>query len=155
MSTRYSLRLLKKSIDKATVLVFDLDDTLYLHKVCEASEDYHREIKQYLRTLKLNNKTLCIASHHSNPTVLLEKINIKNLFEHIIFEKKKLNGYINNISEYTNKKDMILEIMQKTNCRKEDIIFFDDNIFNILQVESMNVRCVLVGDTGIEIDRLR
>jgi HAD superfamily phosphatase (TIGR01681 family) len=153
MAKRFSWRLLKKQIDKAQVLVFDLDDTLYLHNGCY--DDYHNDIKDFLEELSKRNKVLCIATHNGAPNKLLERIKIKHLFEYIIFETKDLNPYLNSVLDYTNKKDMIREIMEKTKCGIKDIIFFDDNIYNIVQVESLNVRCVFVPDKGLDLMLLR
>ena len=39
---------------------------------------------------------------------------------------------------------MILEIIKKTGCRKSQVVFFDDSYYNILQVQSINIKSVKV-----------
>jgi len=152
MSRRFSWRVLKKEIHQASVLVFDLDDTLYLHN--GHNDSYHNKMKEYLEQLSKCRKILCVATHNGNPEILLDKMNIKHLFEYIVFETKSLNSYLHSIRDYTNKKDMISEIIQKTKCRIKDIVFFDDNLYNIIEVESMNVKCVFVPKTGLALNLL-
>ena len=69
------------------------------------------------------------------------------LFNGIIKETKDVHHMINSISEYTSKKDMILEILQSNIfSTKDDIIFFDDHIYNIKEVESLNVKSIYVDE---------
>ena len=129
------------------IFVFDLDNTIILKKVdILYASDYKSKIIKFLSLLKNKGKFIYIASHNREPDEVLYCHNIPlYLFDGIIGERKILSKHINKIEEYTNKKDMILEILSKhKNLSKEDLVFFDDIEYNIQQVESINVRSILV-----------
>jgi HAD superfamily phosphatase (TIGR01681 family) len=129
------------------VFVFDLDNTLYLHKVDSVySTNYHKDVKEFLENLKTKNKILCIATHNKLPNYYLNKIGILHLFDHIIYEKRDVNPYLNSIDEYTGKDEMIQEIIDKTKCKKEEIIFYDDADYNIKKVENFGVKSIKIDD---------
>jgi HAD superfamily phosphatase (TIGR01681 family) len=138
------------------VFVFDLDDTLYLHRV-EVSYrlEYTQKIKEFLQSLKEKGKILCLATHNKSPYSYLHRMEIYDLFHEIIYEKKNVNSYSNSIYEYTNKKDMILEILDKTKMSNEDVIFFDDVDYNIDEVKSLGIETVIVSPkTGIVLEKI-
>jgi HAD superfamily phosphatase (TIGR01681 family) len=133
--------------DTYKVFVFDLDNTLYLHNVNSFYSDrYHKDVKTFLEKLKTKNKILCIATHNKNPNNYLDKMEISHLFDHIIYEKRNVNPYENSIQEYTGKDEMIQEIIDKTKCKKEEIIFYDDADYNINKVENFGVKSIKVND---------
>lgn len=136
------------------IFVFDLDNTLYLHNVDTIYSDrYHKDVKVFLQNLKNKNKILCIATHNKNPNNYLDKIEISHLFDYIIYEKKNVHPYLNSIHEYTGKDEMIQEIIDKTKCKKEEIIFYDDADYNIKKVENFGVKSVKIDDNiGIVFD---
>ncbi len=131
------------------VYVFDLDNTLFLHNNEEKyTEQYHQKVKNYLLNLKRDNKKICLATHNKHPRYYIEKLGLDyNFFDVIVYELKDVNPLINSIQEYTSKKDMILEIIKKTGCRKSQVLFFDDSYYNIRQVQSINVKSVKVSPT--------
>lgn len=136
-----------KQLKDYKIFVFDLDNTLYLYNVDNIyTEEYHKKVKNFLIYLKDNNKLLYIATHNLYPVDYLNQINIPQLlFNGIIKETKNVHPMRNSISDYTSKKDMILEILDKnSNLTKDDIIFFDDNQYNIDQVKSIGVKCIYV-----------
>jgi HAD superfamily phosphatase (TIGR01681 family) len=139
-----------KELKNYKIFVFDLDHTLYLHKVHEFDvyyKTYHDKVKNLLTYLKDNNKLLYIATHNTSPDYYLNKINIKELFDDIIMETKDLCHKKNSIKEYTSKKDMILEILEKNiQYTLEDVLFFDDHPYNIKQVNSIGVKCIYVDE---------
>jgi HAD superfamily phosphatase (TIGR01681 family) len=136
-----------KQLDAYKVFVFDLDNTLYLHNVNSFYSDrYHKDVKTFLEKLKTKNKILCIATHNKNPKYYLDKIEISDLFDHIIYEKKDVNPYCNSIHEYTGKDEMIQEIIDKTKCKKEEIIFYDDADYNIKKVENFGIKSIKIDD---------
>ena len=99
----------------------------------------------FLVYLKDNDKRLYIATHNFGPSRWLHRIDIAPLFNGIIKETKNVNPYINHINEYTSKKDMILEILDKNSeFTTDDVIFFDDHEYNIKEVESINVKSIRV-----------
>ena len=61
-----------KQLKDYKIFVFDLDNTLYLHKVIE-SENYHKKLKNFLVYLKDQDKKLYIATHNFFPKNLLDK----------------------------------------------------------------------------------
>lgn len=146
LRTRTKTPTTKKMSSNFKVYVFDLDDTLYLHtnKDIEYKNEYHIKVKKYLEKLKKRNKILCLATHNSNPMTYLKRIGIEDMFDEIVYELKDLNAHVNEISEYTSKKEMITEIMKKTGYKKNKIIFFDDSDYNIDQVNSIGVKSIKV-----------
>lgn len=127
------------------IFVFDLDYTLYLHSPDKYSEEYHVKVKNFLLYLKDNNKLLYVATHNKAPEYYLDKMNITTLFNGIIKETKNVSPCRNNIDEYTSKKDMIIEILNDNkNMNLDDVIFFDDHIYNIQQVNSIGVKSIFV-----------
>ena len=136
-----------KQLKDYKIFVFDLDDTLYLHNVDKNYvEIYHKKVKNFLVYLKDNDKRLYIATHNFGPSSLLNRMDIPPLlFNGIIKETKNVNPYINHINEYTSKKDMILEILDKNpEFTTDDVVFFDDHEYNIKEVESINVKSIRV-----------
>jgi len=145
---------LTKNKDKFKVYVFDLDDTLYLHrnKDIQYKTEYHIKVKKYLVELKNRNKILCLATHNSNPIEYLKRIGIEDMFDEIVYELKDLRASMNTIDEYTSKREMITDIMKKTGYKKNKIIFFDDSDYNINQVQSMGVKSIKVSNiTGLNL----
>lgn len=138
------------------VFVFDLDNTLYMHSCNRIHREiYHEQVKIFLQNLKNLGKILCIATHNTGPFYYLENLKIKELFHHIILEKKPLHSDFNTIDQYTGKDEMINELIGKIGCTKEEIIFFDDSLYNIKKVESIGIKSILVSDqTGIEFTKL-
>lgn len=147
-----------KQLKDYKIFVFDLDNTLFLHKVDQIySEKYHRKVGNFLNYLKDSDKLLYIATHNFNPDNYLNRINIQPLlFDGIIKETKNVHPMLNHITEYTSKKDMILEILDKhKDLTKDDVVFFDDHMFNIKEVESINVKCVYVNESkGIDFSEI-
>lgn len=145
------------SIEDYKVFVFDLDDTLYLHRVdVEYREEYTIKIREFLNLLKDNGKIICLATHNKSPYHYLYKMDIYDVFHEIIYETKDVNPNKNSILEYTNKKDMIQEILEKTNVTNEDVVFFDDHSYNIDEVKSLGIESVYVSPkTGIIIENIK
>jgi HAD superfamily phosphatase (TIGR01681 family) len=146
-----------KQLKDYKIFVFDLDNTLYLHNVDEDyAEMYHKKVKNFLMYLKDSDKLLYIATHNFNPGNYLSKIDILQLFDGIIKETKDVHPWLNSIIEYTSKKDMVLEILNKHNdLKKEDVVFFDDHNYNIKEVESINVKSIYVDNNkGIDFNEI-
>lgn len=146
-----------KQLKDYKIFVFDLDNTLYLHKVDQNyAKIYHKKVKNLLVYLKDNDKILYIATHNFNPDNYLNRINISpSLFNGIIKETKDVHPMLNSINDYTSKKDMILEIVEQTCLTTDDIVFFDDHNFNIKEVEKVNVKSVYVDDLkGIDFSEI-
>lgn len=138
-----------KQLKDYKIFVFDLDETLFLSKVnLKYAEDYHKKIKVFLSYLKTNDKLLYIATHNSFPNGALNFLGINSILDGVIKESRDVNPVANDIEDYTNKKDMILEILDNhKNLSTEDVVFFDDNVYNIKKVENINVKCVYVDNT--------
>lgn len=136
-----------KQLKDYKIFVFDLDETLYLHNVNQDYKNiYHKKVKNFLVYLKDNDKRLYIATHNFGPSSWLHRMDISPLlFNGIIKETKNVNPYKNHINEYTSKKDMILEILDKNSeFTTDDVVFFDDHEYNIKEVESINVKSIYV-----------
>lgn len=144
------------SIHDYKVFVFDLDDTLYLHNVeYSYREEYTQKIRDFLQHLKDNGKIVCLATHNKSPYYYLSRMDIYNLFHEIIYEKKDVNPKYNSIYEYTNKKYMVQEIIDKTNVSTQDVIFFDDVYYNINEVKSLGIESIRVSPTtGIVLEKI-
>lgn len=147
-----------KQLKDYKIFVFDLDNTLYLHHIDQNyAEKYHKKVVKFLNYLKDSDKLLYIVTHNFNPVKYLKKIYILPLlFDGIIKETKNVHPSFNNISEYTSKKDMILEILDKhKDLTKDDVIFFDDHTFNIKEVEKLNVKSIYVNQSkGIDFSEI-
>jgi HAD superfamily phosphatase (TIGR01681 family) len=147
-----------KQLKDYKIFVFDLDNTLFLHNVDQTTgEKYHKKVKSFLNYLKDSDKLLYIATHNFYPSNYLNRIDIPPLlFNGIIKETKDVHPSFNNISEYTSKKDMILEILDKhKDLTKDDVIFFDDHTFNIKEVEKLNVKSIYVNQSkGIDFSEI-
>ena len=142
--------------DNYKIFVFDLDSTLFLYGNNSIYNDlYHKHIKVFLHKLKNRNKIICLATHNKKPFFILNSMEIKDVFDKIIYEKKNVNSIDNTIYEYTNKKDMLDEIMKEYNTEAKDIIFFDDHHYNISQVESLGIKSIHVSSIlGIDFDNI-
>lgn len=135
-----------KNIKDYKIFVFDLDYTLYLHVHNDYTNDYHIKVKNLLAYLKDNNKHLYIATHHSSPNDLIEELKITELMNCVIKETKDFN-YCYSIEDYTSKKSMIVEILNRTENKDyttDDVVFFDDNPYNINEVNECGVKSILV-----------
>jgi HAD superfamily phosphatase (TIGR01681 family) len=145
------------SIHDYKVFVFDLDNTLYLHSVDYSyRQEYTQKIKDFLQQLKDNGKILCLATHNKSPYNYLSRMDIYDLFHEIIYEKKDVNPWDNSIYEYTNKKYMIQEIIDKTNVSTQEVIFFDDVYYNVDEVKSLGIESIRVSPkTGIILEKIR
>jgi hypothetical protein len=72
------------------------------------------------------------------------------------YEKKNVHPWINSISEYTNKAEMIHEIVKDEGCGIDDVVFFDDADYNVMNVRKIGVRSVLIDEKkGVEFGQLR
>jgi len=146
----------RKEYQDYKVFVFDLDDTIYLHGL-KSENDFHKNVRRNLEKLKNNNKKLYVATHNKDPFWYLRRLNILDLFEKVIYEQKDVSPWINSITEYTSKADMINEILADLDptCSLDDIVFFDDNDYNIKDVSTIGVRSVLVDKvTGVVFDEI-
>lgn len=131
------------------VYVFDLDDTLYMHRM-KKSWVYHAKVKTELKKLKEKGKKLAMATHRSHPEELLDLLGIKNLFDVVISEKKPVHNLTHTIEEYTLKSEMMRDIMKILKCKKKHMLFFDDSSYNIKKVRDFKVKSILVSDLGID-----
>lgn len=130
-------------VDNYKVFVFDLDDTLYLHKVnINYKEKYDEKVRAFLKELKAKNKILCILTHNRRPMMYLKSMKIDKFFDKIVFETKDI--FDKCITNYTPKNEMISIIIKEFKCNLNEIIFFDDNDYNIKQIESMGIESVKV-----------
>lgn len=138
-----------KQLKDYKIFVFDLDETLFLSKVnLKYAEDYHKKIKVFLSYLKTNDKLLYIATHNRFPNGALNFLDINSILDGVIKETRDVNPVANDIEDYTDKKDMILEILDNhKDLSTEDVVFFDDNDYNIKKVENINVKCVYIDNT--------
>lgn len=145
------------SIHDYKVFVFDLDNTLYLHSVDYSyRQEYTQKIKDFLQNLKDNGKILCLATHNTAPYYYLSRMDIHDLFQEIIYETRDVHPSLNSIYDYTNKKDMIQEIIDKTNVSTQEVIFFDDVCYNINQVKSLGIESIHVSPKkGIVLENIR
>ena len=142
------------NMDNYKVYVFDLDDTLYLHNADSVyKNEYHKRVKVFLEELKNQDKILCIATHNRTPNHYLERLEIKELFDEIIYEHKNVHPWYNCITEYTSKKDMLNNIIEKFDCNTDEIIFFDDNNYNIKEIQTLGIRSIKVSaKDGVNIE---
>lgn len=144
------------SIHNYKVFVFDLDNTLYLHSVDYSyRQEYTQKIKEFLQFLKSEGKILCLATHNRQPYYYLNIMEIYDLFHEVVYEQKDVTPRSHTIYEYTNKKEMLQEIIEKTNTSNEEVIFFDDVHYNLKEVKSLGIETVYVSPyKGINIEKI-
>jgi HAD superfamily phosphatase (TIGR01681 family) len=145
-------------VDNYKIFVFDLDNTLYLHKAnFNYKEEYDEKVRTFLKELKMKNKILCILTHNRKPMMYLESMKIESFFDKIIFETRNICGLsANYISNYTPKDEMISIIIEEFKCNLNEIIFFDDNSYNIKQIESIGIESIKVSPKdGICLEEIR
>ena len=141
------------------IFIFDLDDTLFLHKVPECfRNEYHKKVAEFLKNLKANDKLICLVTYNINPKRLLN--DLIYLFDYIYspellsfheYSKAELkfkdctpwicNGQV---SLCRDKAIVIKEILSKFNCSYYQAIFFDDNPNHIKSVQQIGIETVLV-----------
>jgi HAD superfamily phosphatase (TIGR01681 family) len=83
------------SIENYKVFVFDLDDTLYLHRVnYDYRIEYTKKIREFLQSLRDMGKILCLATHNKSPYHYLNKMDISELFDEIVnrLSKQSISG---------------------------------------------------------------
>lgn len=129
-------------IDDKKLFVFDLDNTLYLWNVDDRTRmDYEQRLSNFLHFLKWKQKRLAIASFHTDPEMILKRMGIHHLFDVIIGRNRTFR-----------KDDMLCNIMEITNCKPNDTVFFDDMYDNVRTVRFMGIECVLVNQRrGIDL----
>jgi HAD superfamily phosphatase (TIGR01681 family) len=139
----------QKQLCEYKVYVFDLDNTLYLRGL-PFENPFHKQLRENLKMLKDEKKLLYIATHHKYPNWSINDLEISDLIEKVVFEQKDVSPWCNSISDYTQKSEMIKEILShaneanNNNLTVKDVAFFDDMAYNISEVEEIGVRCVLV-----------
>jgi FMN phosphatase YigB (HAD superfamily) len=139
-------------------------------------KEYHKKIRDFLYCLKKKDKILGLITYNTDPISVLNKLGInhtifdifehsksipRDLFDknrdnysnyaHFIMRKDFSNNNVVTLIEY--KRDMILRNIQ--NYDKKDIIFFDDNLSNVLELRAAGVESVLVNpEIGIKIQKI-
>lgn len=111
------------------LIIFDLDDTLYLEsdKLCE-------DAIWCLDYLKNKGHQLAIASHNIEGLQLLHRFDIHDYF--IAIECF--------IPGNRTKMPLINAILDKTGQKREDVIFFDDLLENITEVSRAGIHSVKI-----------
>lgn len=117
------------------IAVFDLDFTLH------DGINLYRNVLDILRSLKSNGIILYIASFNRNARQICEKLNISEYFTDIYYGRER------------SKSDMLTDILFKNRHMehsKYEVVFFDDDFENILDVRKrINVRTAHIGIKGI------
>ena len=130
------------------MVVFDLDETLQ-HNKTEHLPQYVRDILQ-----AFVEKDVPIALVSLNPSALLylKLHKIMHLFTDVECRKHKKNlTNADEIIEYVcvTKNRMFERIMHRQKLKPENILFFDDNVHNILEARAMKIKCVRVNPINL------
>lgn len=115
------------------IAIFDLDLTLH------DGEKLYPDTVSILSSLKSRGIKLYIASFHLDAAGCCKHYQIDEYFEEILYGRDK--------SKY----EMISSIMDKNNTTDhQEVIFFDDNIYNVIDVKQRcNIRVVHIDILGI------
>ncbi len=110
------------------VAIFDLDMTLW------DGEKLYDDTVKILQHMKNNNVHMYIASFHSAAPLVIKDLGIINYFKEIHY------------GMFCSKACMIERILQKhPNVKKNEVIFFDDNLPNIKDVSKKHgIHTVLI-----------
>lgn len=143
------------------LFIFDLDDTLLLHKVDKFNRKiYEDQLISFLHNLKNSGKILTLVTYNTYPEKFLNKNSIHHLFDYIYRpEIVPFNEYQNSNKFYENasiwvigntvkictcKSIIIKEIIENYKCHLKKIIFFDDHKFNVDKVKKLGIDSILV-----------
>jgi FMN phosphatase YigB (HAD superfamily) len=117
--------------------IFDLDGTLWNGK------ELFTDTISILTILRNLDVKLYIASFHQDAYNCCIRLGIAHFFEDIIYGRGR------------SKFNMIESIMKLTNITGDEIIFFDDILHNIRDVQkNSNITSILVGSSGINLQYL-
>lgn len=130
------------------IIVFDLDETLHNN-----SKSYMPlTVREILTHLYHNNIILTIASLNTNATMFLENYNILHMFSFVECRKHSKDCVTEeDIEEYTSltKTKMLQRLMNKCNVNHDEVLFFDDCFYNIIDAKDMKIKSIIVNPTKL------
>jgi HAD superfamily phosphatase (TIGR01681 family) len=124
------------------MIVFDLDYTLL-----NWSSRYERGhalfpyVVNILAELRKLGYKIALVSFNSEANYFLEYHGISNYFDYVEYEKHTFGA---------SKRDMLLDLKYKSGIQPENMLFFDDNKFNIALADTMGIKGYCV-KSGIDI----
>lgn len=128
------------------MVVFDLDETLQHNK----TEHMPQHVRDILQAFVEKDVPIALVSLNPSALLYLKLHKIIHLFTEVECRKyKKDLRNADEIIEYVSitKNRMFERIMQRQKLKPENILFFDDNVPNILEARAMKIKCVRVNPT--------
>jgi HAD superfamily phosphatase (TIGR01681 family) len=120
------------------LVIFDLDGTLW-H---DDSEMMCKDTKFILKHLRSQGHTLAISSYNPEAETIISKLGIEDFFVEVI------GGFTDCCTKIPHVKD----ILQSTGMSKNQVIFFDDFITNVRELQRWGISAHLVDErTGVTI----
>lgn len=115
------------------LIIFDFDDTLYLKSTYEFVPYIHDMLCRF-RSQRIG---LGILTYNAKALSILRSANLEHMFEWVVA-----------ISTKTERKSDVLQRMSvyadKNTQTQQDILFFDNDPFNIYDVQRLGITCFLV-----------
>lgn len=113
------------------LILFDFDDTLYIKRFYE----FIPGIEDLLFKIKKKNISIGIITYNRNAKQIIETNNLEHFFDFVISVPNK-----------THKKSLYIEEFMNNNpiYNPYEILFFDNDPFNIYDVGSLNIPSFLV-----------
>ena len=149
-------------ITKTKLVIWDLDETFWNGSLSEEKISFKPEVLKFVQELVLKGIMNSICSKNDFEKVKSEFINngLKNIWDLFLFPS----------IDWTLKGQRIKEIIKKMNLREENVIFIDDNSFNLneakfhcpqimtaeaFQIPKLIEELYLVNDYDFEYTRLK
>jgi HAD superfamily phosphatase (TIGR01681 family) len=130
------------------MVIFDLDGTLQFNSIIEMPT----RISDIITFFRKNNVIICLASLNRDAEWFLSHHNLLHLFDAI----EKRQGYRNcstieekNENKSLKKNLMFKRLMAKFNVQPEQMLFFDDYVYNILDARNMKIKSVMVNPSKL------
>lgn len=150
------------------LFIFDLDNTIYFNQYDDYYKEFHINIHHLIKKLYEQGKIIAIVTYNLDPESCLEFLNIKEYVSYIykpinslqeydltLYDIRSETTYLDKIYYHLYKSFFINNLKTKlTHISNDEMIFFDDSIYNIKDVEkNCNIECVPVDSkTGLDFD---
>jgi hypothetical protein len=115
------------------IFIFDLDLTLWDGRCL------YPDVYGILTFLKSINKMLYVVSYHSHAKMCCEYLQIQDFFNNILYDRNvEKNVMVKNI------------LREHQNIKEEEIVFYDDQLINILDVYKNNKILSILIEEGLK-----
>lgn len=123
-------------------VIFDFDDTLYL----KTTYEFIPNLREMLATLQLQRLTVGLLTYNTRALSILKSAGLDKYFDFIIMMTSK--------HEYKSKVTRDIPLYKET-VDKREILFFDNDPFNVYDMETLGITSFLINPiTGISKDMM-